>query len=79
MRVCGQRGAAGSAQVNFLQFGVCVRAMFKNVRATSENDARDSEWFPLWARRVDIPDGEIEKRHLQPMVSKYYLYYWLRN
>jgi hypothetical protein len=40
---------------------------------------RDGEWFPLWARRVDIPDAESGNQHSQHMQSKYDLYYWLRT
>lgn len=67
------------AQVNFVQFGACERSMSKNVRPAAANDVRDAEWFPLWARRTNIPDGEADARHPQHMSSIYELYYWLRN
>lgn len=40
---------------------------------------RDNTWFPLWERRVDIPDSQNSKKHPQHMTSKDELYYWLRN
>ena len=67
------------AQVNFFQFGACERGMSKNVRVASHGDVRDGEWFPLWARRVAIPDAESDNQHSQHMQSKYDLYYWLRT
>ncbi|WP_217907177.1 CPCC family cysteine-rich protein [Massilia sp. BJB1822] len=66
------------AQVNFVQFGACDREMAKNARAPGLDDARDNHWFPLWERRVDIPDAESDKTHPQHMTSKHDLYYWLR-
>lgn len=67
------------AQVNFVQFGACERSMSKNVRRLSDSDVRDIKWFPLWARRVVIPDPDTDRLHPQHMTSKYDLYYWLRN
>ncbi|WP_081492848.1 CPCC family cysteine-rich protein [Pseudomonas donghuensis] len=67
------------AQVNFVQFGACERTMSKNVRVASDSDVRDGEWFPLWARRVAIPDPDSDNQHPQHMKSKYDLYYWLRT
>jgi hypothetical protein len=40
---------------------------------------RDGEWFPLWTRRVAIPDPDSDNQHPQHMKSKYDLYYWLRS
>ncbi len=67
------------AQVNFVQFGACDRAMAKNVRAVETTDVSDCQWFPLWERRVSIPDPENDKAQPQHMTSKYELYYWLRT
>ena len=67
------------AQVNFIQFGACDRAMAKKVREPSADDVRDGTWFPLWERRVDIPDSQDSRRHPQHMTSKDDLYYWLRH
>nr|WP_282446919.1 hypothetical protein [Pseudomonas sp. W2Aug9] len=59
------------AQVNFVQFGACERTMLKNVRMVSDSDMRDGEWFPLWTRRVAIPDPDSDNQHPQHMKSKY--------
>ena len=67
------------AQVNFVQFGACERSMSKNVRAASDSDTRDREWFPLWIRRVEVPNPDSDSQHPQHMTSKYDLYYWLRT
>ena len=67
------------AQVNFVQFGACERTMSKNVRVPCDSDVRDSEWFPLSARRVAIPDSDSDTQHPQQMTSKYDLYYWVRT
>lgn len=67
------------AQVNYVQFGACERAMSKNARLPTESDARDKEWFPLWTRRVDLPESETETRHPQHMTCMDNLCYWLRN
>ena len=67
------------AQVNFIQFGACDRTMAKNVRAPGVEDVRDSTWFPLWERRVDVLDSQNSGAHPQHMTSKSALYYWLRS
>jgi hypothetical protein len=67
------------AQVNFIQFGACDRAMAKNIRAPGVEDIRDSTWFPLWERRVDVPDSQNSGALPQHMTSKNNLYYWLRS
>lgn len=67
------------AQINFVQFGACERSMSKNVRAASDSDTRDSEWFPLWTRRIEVPDPDSDSPHPLHMTSKYDLYYWLRT
>jgi len=67
------------AQVNFVQFGACERAMSKNVRASGESDVHDEAWFPLWARRVELPDSDTDTRHPQHMTCPHDLYYWLRK
>ncbi|PYC20588.1 CPCC family cysteine-rich protein [Pseudomonas mosselii] len=67
------------AQVNFVQFGACERSMSKNVREPRDSDVRDSEWFPLWARRVAIADPESDNQLSQHMQSISDLYYWLRT
>lgn len=66
------------AQVNYVQFGACERSMSKNVREPSDSDVRDGAWFPLWARRVAIPDPDSDNQHTQHPQPKYDLYYWLR-
>ncbi|WP_071849956.1 CPCC family cysteine-rich protein [Duganella sp. HH105] len=67
------------AQVNFIQFGACDRAMSKNVREPRAEEVRDSTWFPLWERKVDVPDSQNSGAHPQHMTSKNDLYYWLRS
>ncbi len=67
------------AQVNYVQFGACERTMVKNVRPPSEADCRDPVWFPLWAKRVALPDPETDKSHPQHETSIEELCYWLRT
>lgn len=67
------------AQVNFVQFGACERAMSKNVRAPTDSDVRDKEWFPLWARRVELPDSETDTQGPLQMTCTDALCYWLRK
>lgn len=67
------------AQVNFIQFGACSRSMAKNVRKPDADDSRDRSWFPLWERRIDIPDLQNSQVHLQHMTAEDDLYYWLRT
>ncbi|MCP3656364.1 CPCC family cysteine-rich protein [Herbaspirillum sp.] len=64
------------SQVNVVQFGACNKEMAKNTRKVTEDDTRDCHWFPLWERRVDVPDiNEIE---LKRGASVGDLYYWRR-
>jgi hypothetical protein len=66
-------------QVNFVQFGACERAMSKKVRKPAESDVRDEKWFPLWARRVDLPDIGVDRMCPQQLTNTDDLCYWLRN
>ncbi len=66
------------AQVNFVQFGACERSMAKNARPPAANDRRDPLWFPLWERRVDIPDLADAPQGSSTAKSVADLCYWLR-
>ena len=76
-------GANGSslveAQVSFVQFGACKRDMAQHTRPVGENDRRDPLWFPLWERKVDIPDVEDASRGPTNAKSVAELCYWLRH
>ncbi|MDR9850649.1 CPCC family cysteine-rich protein [Herbaspirillum huttiense] len=65
------------AQVNFVQFGACDRAMVKTARKLMEGDTRDAGWFPLRERPVDLPgiDG-IERKSVTSLGG---LYCWIRQ
>lgn len=65
------------AQVNFVQFDACNKEMMKNTRKAMEGDTRDSSWFPLWERRVDIPNVNDTERKSTSSVGD--LYYWIRR
>jgi len=67
------------AQVNFVQFGACRRDMAENTRPATATDRRDPLWFPLWERRVEIPDIDdmSSSPHQERSVAK--LCYWLRR
>lgn len=67
-----------AAQVNFVQFGACVREMAKNVRPPDAGDRRDPLWFPLWAKRVTVPGGGESAPRSVP-ASQSELCYWLRE
>jgi hypothetical protein len=67
------------AQVNFVQLGACERSMAKNVRKPSDTDRRDPMWFPLWEKKVDLPDNEDDRSHPQHENSIPKLCYWLRT
>lgn len=67
------------AQVNFVQFGACERSMSKNVRAPGPTERRDPLWFPLWERKVEGPDVEIESGRFRTESSVNALCYWLRG
>ena len=67
------------SQVNFVQFGACDRVMMKNVRAAGADDKRDPLWFPLWERRVELPNMDAEGTRLRTISSISTLCYWLRG
>jgi hypothetical protein len=67
------------AQVNFVQFGACTRSVSKNVRLPLPNDRRDPLWFPLWARKIEVPDDEKDYARFQNESSVKALCYWLRG
>lgn len=66
------------AQVNFIQFGACDRAMASKTRVARPDEIHDSQWFPLWQRRVSLPDMEADQP-LRSAMSLQQLYYWLRQ
>ncbi|WP_239990193.1 CPCC family cysteine-rich protein [Corticimicrobacter populi] len=68
-----------TAQVNFIQFGACDRAMASKTRTITPDDIRDERWFPLWMRKVHLPDADTEPSHPQATHSMTDLYYWLRT
>lgn len=65
------------AQVNFIQFGACERTMIKNTRPASEEDFFDPLWFPLWSKRIALPDRDITNSQTQNKISFEKLCYWL--
>lgn len=67
------------AQVNFVQFGACKRELATNTRPARATDRRDPLWFPLWERRVEIPDSETEWAQAQQERSVAKHCYWLRK
>jgi hypothetical protein len=73
------RASLVEAQVSFFQFGACERSMAKNVRQLTDDDRRDPMWFPLWEKRVSLPDREDDKSHSQHESSISKLCYWLRT
>jgi hypothetical protein len=64
------------SQVNFFQFGACDRAMVKNVRSPTSAERRDPLWFPLWDRKIQLPDEDDRTFHNESSIKK--LCYWLR-
>ncbi|WP_374726467.1 CPCC family cysteine-rich protein [Herbaspirillum seropedicae] len=64
------------SQVNFVQFGACDKEIAKSTRKVMEDDMRDGRWFPLWERRVDIPDINAIEPERGASVGD--LYYWIR-
>lgn len=67
------------AQVSFVQFGACERSMVKNVRPSTPEDRKDPLWFPLWERKVEVPDHESSSVRPQNESSVKRLCYWLRS
>ncbi|XLZ71010.1 CPCC family cysteine-rich protein [Massilia sp. SR12] len=67
------------SQVNFVQFGACNREMTKNVRALNTDDLKDPLWFPLWEKRVQIPDFESDTTHPQHEGTWADLCYWIKS
>jgi hypothetical protein len=73
------RCSLAEAQVCFVQFGACERTMSKNVRLPEPGDRKDPLWFPLWERKVEVPDHEIESSRARIESSVKKLCYWLRG
>ncbi|MDN3575820.1 CPCC family cysteine-rich protein [Chitinimonas viridis] len=67
------------SQVNFVQFGACNREMVKNVRPATAEDTKDPLWFPLWEKRIALPDPKSDKVHPMHEKSIAKLCYWLRT
>ncbi|WP_440466833.1 CPCC family cysteine-rich protein [Pseudomonas sp. YH-1] len=59
------------AQVNFVQWGACERRLRTKVRPPTIDDEKDERWFPLWERRVELPEEEA------PLTGEEACY-WLR-
>lgn len=60
------------AQVNFVQWGACERRFRAQVRPATIDDEKDERWFPLWEKRVELPEGEA------PLTGEEACY-WLRT
>ena len=52
------RLSLAAAQIAYVQLGACEPRMVKNVRAPTTADRKDPVWFPLWEKRVELPDKE---------------------
>ena len=66
------------SQVNFVQFGACNRETAKHVRPISQNDIKDPLWFPLWEKRLPLPNLETENLNQNDFLPER-VYYWLRH
>jgi len=67
------------AQVNYFQFGSCEKRLIPHVRKPNIEDIKDSTWFPLYEKRIYIPDAEKSKVHVGKITSIKELCYWLRQ
>lgn len=67
------------AQINFVQFGSCERGMSKNVRPPNAAEHKNQLWFPLWQKRVELPDHEADTSNPLNETELAKLCYWLRT
>lgn len=65
------------AQVNYFQSGACEHRLRDKARLPDENDIKDPTWFPLYQKRVNIPDRESSDTSVGNIRAIKKICYWL--
>ena len=67
------------AQVNYFQFGASTIQMVKNVREPKDTELKDPSWFPLYQKKVHLPNPQKDHRQVGNETDIKELCYWLKN